>query len=91
MNVDRLGPIVKTTVSILIIISFFGTIATLFLLSYFKVQLEMGVKEVLLVLVGVLAGAFKDVCGYWLGSSASSARKTEINASLLGKADEPTV
>jgi membrane protein DedA with SNARE-associated domain len=85
MNIDRLGPIVKTAVSIMIILSFFGTIATLFFLSYYHVALEVGVKEVLLVLVGVLAGAFKDVCGYWLGSSASSARKTELNAAITGK------
>lgn len=85
MNADKLAPTIKSVISILIVFAFFGTIATLFLLSYFKVQLEMGVKEVLLVLVGVLAGAFKDVSGYWLGSSASSARKTEINALLAGK------
>ena len=85
MNIDRLGPVMKGTVSLLIILSFFGTIATLFFLSYYHVALEVGVKEVLLVLVGVLAGAFKDVCGYWLGSSAGSARKTELNAAMPGR------
>jgi hypothetical protein len=88
MNIDRLGPLMKSIISVLISLAFFGTIATLFFLSYYSVALEPGVKEVLLVLVGVLAGAFKDVSGYWLGSSASSARKTEINAALLGKVDD---
>lgn len=87
IDIDRLGPIVKSAVTFLIISAFFGCIGALFLLSYYKVPLEPGVKEVLLVLVGVLAGAFKDVCGYWIGSSASSARKTEINAARTGKVD----
>ena len=80
MNIDRFGPMVKTAISMLIIIAFFGSIASLFVLSYYKVDLANGVKEVLLVLVGVLAGAFKDVTGYWIGSSHSSTRKTELAA-----------
>lgn len=80
MNIDRFGTITKIILSLLVVLAFFGTIAALFLLSYFQSSLEPGVKEVLLVLVGVLAGAFKDVCGYWVGSSHGSARKTELEA-----------
>jgi len=33
---------------------------------------------VLLVLAGVLAGAFKDVVGFWLGSSLGSQKKDDV-------------
>ena len=82
MNLERLAPAMRATVSVLICGAFFSCIGALFAMSYYKLSLEPGVKEVLLILVGVLAGSFKDVTGYWLGSSASSARKTELAAKL---------
>ena len=63
-----------------VVFAFFGVIMALFL--YVKTDFPAGVREVLLILVGVLAGAFKDCVGYWLGSSASSQKK---DAALAGK------
>ncbi len=75
---DRMGPIAKLAVTILVILAFFGCIAALFVTALRDKDFPPGVKETLLVLVGVLAGSFKDVVGYWLGSSHGSDRKTEL-------------
>ena len=81
MNLDRLGPAMQGIVTVLVICAFLGCIAALFIVAYREKDFPPGVKETLLVLVGVLAGEFKNVCGYWLGSSHGSARKTEIMSS----------
>ena len=78
MNLDKFGPWAKALISVLVILAFFGVIGALFVTTYREKDFPPGVKETLLVLVGVLAGAFKDCVGYWLGSSHSSDRKTEI-------------
>jgi hypothetical protein len=78
IGLDRMGSIAKLTVSLLVILAFFGCIAALFVVALRDKDFPPGVKETLLVLVGVLAGSFKDVCGYWLGSSHGSDRKTEL-------------
>ena len=80
MNLDKLGHIMKGTVSALVLLAFLGCIAALFFTALREKDFPPGVKETLLVLVGVLAGSFKDVVGYWIGSSHSSERKTEILA-----------
>ena len=71
---ERIGPILQAIVSIAVLAAFFGTIGGLIGLS---VDIPGGIKEILLVLVGVLAASFKDVVGYWLGSSYGSSRKTD--------------
>jgi hypothetical protein len=53
--------------------AFFALIAGMVI--YVKADFPPGVRDVLMVLVGVLAGAFKDVIGFWIGSSASSQKK----------------
>lgn len=80
MDLAKFGEPMKMLVSVLIISAFLSAIGALFALSYYKVDFADGVKEVMLVLIGVLAGAFKDVSGYWIGSSHGSARKTELAA-----------
>lgn len=81
MNLDRFGPWTKAAISMLVLLAFFGVIAALFVTTYREKDFPPGVKETLLVLVGVLAGSFKDVVGYWLGGSHSSDRKTELMSS----------
>lgn len=78
MSLDRFGPISKAIVSLLVLLAFFGIIAALIALTMRDKDFPPGIKETLLVLVGVVAGSFKDVVGYWLGGSHSSDRKTEI-------------
>lgn len=80
MNLDKAGPIMKGVVSLLVILAFLACISAMFVITYREKDFPPGVKETLLVLVGVLAGSFKDVVGYWIGSSHSSERKTELMA-----------
>jgi hypothetical protein len=80
MNWDKLGNAAKVGVSLLVIVAFLGCIAALFFTALRDKDFPPGVKETLLVLVGVLAGSFKDVVGYWIGSSHGSERKTELMA-----------
>ncbi len=80
MTLSSYGPWMKGVVSVLVIAAFLGCIAALFVVTYREKDFPPGVKETLLVLVGVLAGEFKNVCGYWLGTSHSSAVKTELMA-----------
>lgn len=59
----------------LFVVIFFGGVTVSLL--YLNKDLSTTIKDVLLVLVGVLASAFKDVVGYWIGSSHSSQVKQE--------------
>jgi hypothetical protein len=77
MNLDRFGPYAKGAVSLLVILSFIGMIAALLWMSFRDKDFPPGIKETLLILVGVLAGEFKNVCQYWLGSSHGSFVKNE--------------
>ena len=74
MKLETVGPAMQALTSIGVLVAFFGTVAALIGMS---ADIPPGVKEVLLVLVGVLAGAFKDVISYWVGSSYGSQRKTD--------------
>jgi membrane protein DedA with SNARE-associated domain len=80
MNLDKFGPVMKACISVLVILAFLGCIAALFFTALREKDFPPGVKETLLVLIGVLAGSFKDTVGYWLGSSHGSERKTELMA-----------
>lgn len=81
MNLDRFGPVIKAVLSTLIVLGFFALIATLVWLAFRDKDFPPGIKETLLILVGILAGEFKNTCGYWIGTSWSSSRKTELMAS----------
>lgn len=76
--IDKEGQWMRGIVSTLVILAFLLCIAALFGVTYREKDFPPGVKETLLVLVGVLAGSFKDCVGYWLGSSHGSERKTEL-------------
>lgn len=67
----------------LIIIGFFGSLLTLLIRP--ETLNEMN-KEPVMIMVGALVSAFAGLIGYFFGSSAGSARKTN----LLAKA-EPIV
>jgi hypothetical protein len=70
-----------------IVILMFGV--TVWLLLHLDVDLAQSIKDVLLVLSGVLAGAFKDVIGYWLGSSHGSTVKTEMLDAIRTERESP--
>lgn len=78
MNLDRFGPYAKGAVSLLTILAFIGMIVALIWMALRDKDFPPGIKETLLILVGVLAGEYKNVNGYWIGTSHSSSVKTEM-------------
>ena len=71
----KAGSVAQACVAVGVMVAFF---AVLYWLLEGNKDLTPGVKEVVLVLTGVLAGAFKDVVGFFLGSSLGSQRKDEV-------------
>jgi hypothetical protein len=61
-------------VSVVIAIGFFATLVTL---TYYGKPLDPFVANIINMLVGALILGFGQVCNYWLGSSAGSARKDD--------------
>lgn len=77
LQLDKKHFYAQVTVSVLVIATFIGVLTALVTTLFLpKEDLQPGVREVLVLLLGVLAGAFKEVTGFWLGSSAGSVRKT---------------
>lgn len=57
----------KLLLAAIITLGFFGTVAiTIF------VPTQTGMRDILLVMIGALVGSFKEVTGYYFGSSAGS-------------------
>ena len=71
---EKLGHAAQLLITIAVLAAFFTTI---YLLMTLTADLPAGVREVLLVLIGVLAGAFKDVVGFYMGSSLGSQKKDQ--------------
>ncbi len=65
----------QTIYGFLVIVAFFATIGALLFTP--RANISDGIREVLLVLVGVLAGAFKDVIHFVFGSTLGSQKKDE--------------
>jgi hypothetical protein len=47
-------------------IAFLGCIATLFVFVWLKIDIPPGTREILCLLIGVLAREFGDVCARWI-------------------------
>jgi len=60
-------------ISVMIVIGFFGVL--FFLLVKPLGDLSDSMSAIMNILLGALVAKFGDACAYWLGSSASSARK----------------
>lgn len=78
---DRRGDVLAYAVT-------FAFIAVLILLI-FKVVPEGNNRDLLLVLIGVLAGLIKDVYGFQFGSSQGSQNKTDQLTTVLNQPKEP--
>ena len=61
----------KAFLAVVIVIGFLGVITGLF----FVHEIEGSVKDVLLVMLGALMSSFKEVVGFFYGSSSGSAAK----------------
>ena len=64
----------QAVISIMVVVTF-GTL--MFLLILRPVAIDASLKEVLLILVGVLASKFGSVVDYYMGSSAGSKHANE--------------
>lgn len=65
MKLETLSLVARIIVSGTISVAFLGSIAALFVFAWFKIDVPPGTKEILALLVGVLAREFGDMCGYW--------------------------
>lgn len=82
-SLDRLDRTAQLMVSLLVIFALFACTAALFICAFRGIELRGGVQEVLLLLIGVLAAAFKDTVSWWLGSSLSSSQKDSTIAGTM--------
>ena len=71
-------------VSVVVLLTF-GTVVSLVLLR----AIPAGSETVLNVLLGTLAAMATNVVGYWVGSSAGSARKDERLAEVARATERP--
>lgn len=78
ITLTNVGPIAQVLVSGTVAFAFLGSIAMLFLLVWYHIDVLPGVKEILCLLIGVLAREFGGMCSFWLGSTNSSQVKTEV-------------
>ena len=62
----RMTLLAQIIVSGTLAFAFIGSIAALFLFAWYGVDVPTGTKEALLILIGVLAREFADMCGHWL-------------------------
>lgn len=74
------GPVVIST---LIVLGFVGCVFSLMVL---RIDFSQTSGQAFLILTGVLSQAFAQVTGYWLGSSAGSADKSNQLAALAANA-----
>jgi hypothetical protein len=82
ITLTNVGPVAQIMVSGTVAFAFLGSMATLFAFVWQQVDVPPGVKEILCLLIGVLAREFGGVCSFWLGSTNSSQQKDKLIASL---------
>jgi len=65
--------VIKGILSLLVVV---GVGVCLWLLFYYP--LPQGSRDIILIVIGALVATFKDIYGYYFGSSEGSTRKTEL-------------
>lgn len=73
------APNTKTVLSYVIILSFFGVIIEIGHAMHTNTELSGEWKEVLLLLLGALIGAFGKVVDYWFGRLSDTTAQNEKN------------
>lgn len=72
---DRIAITGAVVISIIVVLGFGGVCSALF---FFSIAAEM--KELAMLLLGILGAGFTSVINYWTGSSSSSQKKDTIIA-----------
>lgn len=78
LKLAKVGPLSQFLVTGTVCMTFISCLGALFAFVWFGIDVKPGLKEVLILLLGVLAREFGAVCQHWMGSSFSSQRKTEL-------------
>lgn len=86
MNTDNFNRYVQAFLAVAITLGFFGVIVALLHMT----EIPASVKDILLVLLGALLASWKEVTGYFFGSSSGSAKKDDQNAALQAQMISPT-
>lgn len=79
---DNFNRYVQGFLAVAITFGFFAVIGVLL----YKSDIAPPVKDILLVMLGALLASWKEVTGYFFGSSSGTARMREINAQQQDKA-----
>lgn len=78
---DRINIVGAVIVSTLVVLGFGAVCLALF---FFKIQGEM--KDLAMLLLGILGAGFTTVVNYWMGSSSSSQKKDNVIAETASTA-----
>lgn len=80
---DRISIIGAAIISVIVVVGFAAVCGALFFL---KIPQEM--KEIAMLLLGILGAGFTTIINYWTGSSSSSQKKDATIAQTATKAAE---
>ncbi len=83
MNIDwrdRISIMGAVTISVIVVAGFGGVCVALF---FFKIPQEM--KELAMLLLGILGAGFTSVINYWTGSNSGSQKKDATIAAVATK------
>lgn len=83
---DRINIVGAVIVSVLVVVGFAAVCIALF---FFKIAQEM--KELAMLLLGILGAGFTTTVQYWMGSSSSSQKKDTIIAETATTASAAVV
>ncbi len=83
---DRINTGGAVTISVLVVLAFGAVCTALF---FFKIAQEM--KELAMLLLGILGAGFTTVVNYWMGSSSSSQKKDNVIAETASTASAAVV
>lgn len=78
---ENFNKYVQGFLAVTITLGFFATIGVLF----YKTDIPGPVKDILLVMLGALLASWKEVTGFFFGSSSGSVKKDEQNAALVAQ------
>lgn len=84
---ENFNKYIQAFLAVMITVGFFAVIVGLFLAG----SINASVKDILLVMLGALLASWKEVTGYFFGSSSGSAKKDEQNAALAAQISSPTL
>lgn len=87
MNSERFVHRVQAFLAVAITFGFFAVVGVLLT----QQAIASSVKDILLVMLGALLASWKELTGYFFGSSSGSAKKDDQNAALAAQLTAPPI